>query len=94
MSHRESRREYEFPQRVKDEALNREQMASGHVHHILPVHVAKEYGVSPDLVKSPYNSQAMTGWEHRRIDHEGDFSQEVEWFLEMQPRLIPLEWEE
>jgi hypothetical protein len=86
------RGEYEFPQSVRDIALNEAGLENGDVHHRLPVWVAKQNGISPDLVRSPYNAVGLTEEEHYRAKHRGDFSQEIEELLELQPRLI--EWEE
>jgi hypothetical protein len=76
-----SRKGYEF----SDGTINAEKRAfrrrnpdkrdeKPEVHHILPIHKAKEYGVPKEAVKSHYNAVALTKEDHlkahRTIDDE------------------------
>ena len=77
-----SRGRFEFPRRVKDNARNkwhaenpgREDEAL-EVNHKIPIHVAKDLHIPPDLVRTQDNAEALTIEEHL-IFHRNELTTE------------------
>lgn len=71
---------YEFPKRVRKEAIrkwhkdnpgNKDQVLE--VHHKVPVKIARKLKIPPRLVRIPDNAQAVTPEEHKKI-HENELT--------------------
>lgn len=80
------RKGYEFPDRVKDEAIRRWRIKNPdrtdeelEVDHKVPVWFAKKHGVPREVITSQDNARAIPKSEHRDRDHYDE--EEIKAFL-------------
>lgn len=66
------RKEYNFSKKTKRNARKKKGLGGipfTHVHHKIPVWVAKKYNIPPHLISREENAEAMLE-EHHRLIHE------------------------